>query len=112
MGGVVLAIDQGTSATKVVVATTHGDVLGLAEAAVAVSATTDGAVEFDPEAMWQSVLDASHAALTAAGNPAIDAIGLGNQGETIIPTITGTAHVMAETTLLFESGDPFCSGIH
>lgn len=85
MGGVVLAIDQGTSATKVVVATTHGDVLGLAEAAVAVSATTDGAVEFDPEAMWQSVLDASHAALTAAGNPAIDAIGLGNQGETIIP---------------------------
>ena len=32
------------------------------------------------------------------------------QGDTIIPTITGSAHVMAETTLLFDPSDPFCSG--
>ncbi|MEY2754324.1 MAG: hypothetical protein RJB65_682 [Actinomycetota bacterium] len=85
MGGVVLAIDQGTSATKAVVASSEGEVLGLAESPVTVSASADGAVEFDPESMWQSVLDAARTALAAAGNPALDAIGLGNQGETIVP---------------------------
>lgn len=85
MNGVVLAIDQGTSATKAVVATAAGEVLGLAEAPVPVTASTDGAVEFDPELMWQSVLDAAHSALAAAGHPSLDAIGLGNQGETIVP---------------------------
>ena len=34
------------------------------------------------------------------------------QGDTIIPTITGSAHVMAEATLLLDPSDPFCSGIH
>lgn len=85
MSGVVLAIDQGTSATKAVVATADGEVLGLAEAAVTVTAATDGAVEFDPEAMWQSVLHAARSAVSAAGNPSLTAIGLGNQGETILP---------------------------
>jgi len=33
-------------------------------------------------------------------------------GNQIIPTIIGTAHVMAESTLLFDSRDPFSSGIH
>jgi 4-hydroxyproline epimerase len=33
-------------------------------------------------------------------------------GDKIIPTITGSAHIMAETTLLFDPRDPFCSGFH
>ncbi len=33
-------------------------------------------------------------------------------GEKIIPTITGTAHVDAEATLLLDSNDPFQWGIH
>lgn len=32
-------------------------------------------------------------------------------GEQIIPTITGTAHVNAEATLLLSESDPFCWGI-
>ncbi len=28
----------------------------------------------------------------------------------VIPTITGTAHVTAEATLLLDDGDPFCWG--
>jgi proline racemase len=32
-------------------------------------------------------------------------------GDNIIPTITGTAHVNAETTLILDDGDPFCWGI-
>jgi len=31
--------------------------------------------------------------------------------DTVIPTITGTAHVNAETTLLLDSDDPLCWGI-
>ncbi len=33
------------------------------------------------------------------------------QGDKIIPTITGTAYVMAESTLIIDSADPFASGI-
>ena len=29
----------------------------------------------------------------------------------IVPTITGTAHVTAEATLLLDERDPFCWGI-
>lgn len=80
----VLAIDQGTSATKAVVVDGDGRVLGLAEAQVAVHATTDGGVELDPEMLWASVLAAGNQALHAAGNPPLEAIGLANQGETIL----------------------------
>jgi glycerol kinase len=80
----VLAIDQGTSATKAVVVDGDGRVLGLAEAQVAVHATTDGGVELDPETLWTSVMAAGTQALHAAGNPPLEAIGLANQGETIV----------------------------
>lgn len=80
----VLAIDQGTSATKALVVGDGGAVLGLAEVPVAVHATADGAVELDPEALWASVVTAGEQALAAAGRPALEAIGLANQGETIL----------------------------
>ena len=83
-GMAVLAIDQGTSATKAVVVDGDGRVLGLAEAQVAVHATTDGGVELDPETLWASVLAAGNHALHSAGNPPLEAIGLANQGETIL----------------------------
>ncbi len=81
---VVLAIDQGTSATKAVVVLGDGTVAGLAEVPVDVRATPDGGVELDPERLWQSVIDAGRAALAAAGHPPLGAIGLANQGETVM----------------------------
>ena len=70
----VLAIDQGTSATKAVVV--DGErILATAEAPVTVDASADGAVELDPEALWSSVVAAGRRALDEAGSPAIDAIG-------------------------------------
>jgi len=79
----VLAIDQGTSATKAVVI--DGDrVLATAEAPITVDSRTDGAVEVDAEAMWESVVAAGRAALVDAGSPRLDGIGLGNQGETVL----------------------------
>ena len=83
-GVAVLAIDQGTSATKAVVVDDDGAVLGLAEVPVTVHATSDGGVEVDPAALWASVVAAGQQAIAASGNPTLTAIGLGNQGETIV----------------------------
>jgi glycerol kinase len=80
----VLAIDQGTSATKAVVVTDDGAVLSLAEASIQVRATSDGAVELDPEELWASVIAAGGQAMAAAGHPTLSAIGLANQGETVM----------------------------
>ena len=80
----VLAIDQGTSATKALVVADDGTVLGMAEVSVDVHASPDGAVELDPEQMLASVVGAAEQALAAAGRPALAAIGLANQGETVM----------------------------
>lgn len=79
----VLAIDQGTSSTKALVVAPGGGILAEAEVAVHPRATDDGGVEQDPEELWQSVLAAGRAALTRAHVP-IGAVGLANQGETIL----------------------------
>jgi glycerol kinase len=78
----VLAIDQGTSATKAILVGPGQEVLGTGEVPVRVTATGD-AVETDPEELYQSVLAAGRAALAAAGRPA-DAVALANQGETVL----------------------------
>ncbi len=93
-GTATLAIDQGTSATKAVVVLDDGTVAGLAEAPVEVHATPDGGVELDPERLWDSVLQAGRAALAAAGHPPLGAIGLANQGETVLAwdRTTGRPH--------------------
>ena len=79
----VLAIDQGTSATKAVVVEPDGSTGAVVEVPIAVHAGTDGSVELDPEELWRSVVIAGHRALDAAGG-SVDAIGLGNQGETVL----------------------------
>jgi glycerol kinase len=78
----ILAIDQGTSATKAVLIGPGHDVLGSAEVPVAVRAADD-CVETDPDELYQSVLTAGRAALRSAGARA-DAVGLANQGETVL----------------------------
>jgi hypothetical protein len=89
-----LAIDQGTSATKAAVVLPDGTVLGLAEVPVEVHASTDGGVELDPEQLWRSVVTAGQQALAAANHPPLAAIGLANQGETVLAwdRNTGTPH--------------------
>lgn len=78
----ILAIDQGTSATKAVLAGPGNEVLGSAEIPVAVRAFGD-AVETDPEDLYRSVVEAGRAALDAARDRA-DAVALANQGETVL----------------------------
>jgi glycerol kinase len=78
----VLAIDQGTSATKAILVGPGNEPLSVAEVPVAVSAA-GAAVETDPEGLYESVLMAGRAALSAARSPA-DALALANQGETVL----------------------------
>jgi glycerol kinase len=79
----VLAIDQGTSSTKALVVSDEGDVLGEGNAPVHPQAGPQGAVEQDPEELFQSIVDAGRAALEAAGAP-VAAVGVANQGETVL----------------------------
>ncbi len=94
--GNVLAIDQGTSSTKALVVAADGSVLASAEAAVRPVAVGDGGVEQDPAQLYDSVVDAGRHAVAAAGVDVV-AIGLANQGETVMAwdRDTGEPHAAA-----------------
>jgi glycerol kinase len=79
----ILAIDQGTSSTKALVVSSAGDIIGAAEMPVHPRASGDGGVEQDPDELWTSVLVAGRQALAHANAP-IGAVGLANQGETVL----------------------------
>lgn len=79
----VLAIDQGTSSTRALVVAEDGSVLAEASAPVRPRAHGEGAVEQDPAELLASVVDAGRNALAAAGTE-VAAVGLGNQGETVL----------------------------
>jgi len=89
----VLAIDQGTSATKAVV--WSGEVLAEVDVPVEGLAFSGDAVEQDPQALLASIVEAGRQAIGMAQSSvrssahssaplAITAIGLGNQGETVL----------------------------
>jgi len=79
----VLAIDQGTSSTKALVVGDGGDVLGESSAPVHPRAIGGDAVEQDPQELLDSMLTAGRGAMAAAGVP-VEAIGIANQGETVL----------------------------
>ncbi len=79
----ILAIDQGTSATKALLIGPGDEVLGRAEVPVRTTTVDGDGVEADPEELWSSVVSAGARALAAARAPA-DAVALANQGETVL----------------------------
>ncbi|WP_030763221.1 FGGY family carbohydrate kinase [Streptomyces sp. NRRL F-2664] len=83
MTGPVLAVDQGTSGTKALVLCPVRGVLGSASAPVRPRYLPGGRVEVDPRRLLDSVVGAGRAALAAAGEP-VAAVGLANQGETVL----------------------------
>ncbi|GGU39426.1 FGGY family carbohydrate kinase [Streptomyces lavendofoliae] len=83
MTGPVLAVDQGTSGTKALVICPERGVIGSARSPVRPRHLPDGRVEVDPEELLGSVVDAGRRAVAAAGEP-IAAVGLSNQGETVL----------------------------
>jgi glycerol kinase len=89
----VLAIDQGTSATKALVIGPGGSVLGRASTRVHPQPGARGAVIQNPRELLDSVVEAGRRALADAGED-VGAIGLGNQGETVLAwdPATGQTH--------------------
>ncbi len=79
----VLAIDQGTSATKAVVFGDDGEILASVEAAVTPRPVPGGGVEQDPEQLWESVLHAGRAAMKRSGG-GVATVAFANQGETVL----------------------------
>jgi len=79
----VLALDQGTSATKALLVGPGGEVLGRGEVPVRTRSVGADGVEADPEDLYESVVSAGAMALAAAGAPA-HAVALANQGETVL----------------------------
>jgi glycerol kinase len=92
--GNVLAIDQGTSSTKALVVSPGGSVLAFAEAPVRPVPVGDGGVEQDPGELWDSVIEAGRRAVSEAG-VVVTAIGLANQGETVMAWDRGTGEPLA-----------------
>ncbi len=79
----VLAVDQGTSATKAVVFGDDGEIRASVESAVTPRPVQGGGVEQDPEQLWESVRHAGSEAIERSGN-GVDAVGFANQGETVL----------------------------
>lgn len=79
----VLAIDQGTSATKAVVVEPDGTVLSEIDRPVHVTIPSPSAVEVDPEALLATVVEAGQEAVATAG-ARIGVMALANQGETVL----------------------------
>jgi len=79
----ILAIDQGTSATKALVVGPGGEVLGSGEVPVHPRSVPGRGVEQDPEELYSSVIGAGSAAVAQARAP-VHAVALANQGETVL----------------------------
>jgi glycerol kinase len=80
----VLAIDQGTSATKCVLIDAAGKIVARGAAPLGETHPRPGWVEQDANAIWQSVLAAAHECLAQADPAAVAAIGLSTQRESVV----------------------------
>ncbi|MFN8564872.1 MAG: FGGY-family carbohydrate kinase [Anaerolineae bacterium] len=77
----ILAIDQGTTNTKVILVDQDGEVVKMASQPVDISFPQAAWVEQDAAAVWQSVTRAIDACLKAAGNPGLIGVAVSNQRE-------------------------------
>jgi glycerol kinase len=82
----VLALDQGTTSSRAILFDHSGTVVASAGRELPQSFPSPGHVEQDPEAIWQTQIDAAREALAraAAGAADIAAIGITNQRETTV----------------------------
>jgi glycerol kinase len=82
----ILALDQGTSSSRACLIDADGAVRAIASRPLPISYPQPGWVEQDPEAIWQTQIDATCEVLATAGIAAreIAAVGITNQRETTL----------------------------
>ena len=90
----VLAIDQGTSATKCVLVDDRGRIVSKAAAPLRERYPHPGWVEQDPDDIWRSVQQAVHACLAQAGPLRVAAVGLSTQRESALVWERATARAV------------------
>ncbi|MEI6109264.1 MAG: FGGY family carbohydrate kinase, partial [Actinomycetes bacterium] len=95
MSNAFLAIDQGTSGTKAIVIDDERGVLSSVEISIRPSYGDDSAVEQDPIELLASVIDSGRQAVAEAG-VAISAVGLANQGETVLAWDKSTGEPLSQ----------------
>ncbi|MFF0551241.1 FGGY family carbohydrate kinase [Streptomyces sp. NPDC004311] len=111
MTGPVLAVDQGTSGTKALVVCPVRGVVGSASAPVRPRHLPGGRVEVDPRELLRSVVDAGRAALAAAGEPVV-AVGLANQGETVLAWDPATGEPLTDAIVWQDRrAEELCTGL-
>ncbi|WP_406859197.1 FGGY family carbohydrate kinase [Streptomyces sp. HUAS MG47] len=112
MSGAVLAVDQGTSATKALVLCPERGVLGTGSAPVRPRHLPGGRVEVDPAELYGSVVAAGRAALADAGPAAgpVAAVGLANQGETVLAWDPATGAPLTDALVWQDRrAEPLCA---
>ena len=82
--GVVLAVDAGTTGVTVLLVTEEADVLARGYSEFAQHFPHPGWVEHAPEEIWAATLTATQAALDAAPDAVVRAVGITNQRETAV----------------------------
>jgi len=80
----VLAIDQGTTGTTVLLINHKGRIAGRAYSEITQHYPKPGWVEHDPEEIWQKTISAAEATLESVGRDQIAAMGITNQRETSV----------------------------
>ncbi|MCW2927249.1 MAG: glycerol kinase [Thermoleophilia bacterium] len=97
--GLILAVDQGTTGSTVLVVRPDGTVLGRGYREHPQHFPAPGLVEHDPEAIWRTVLEATTEAMAAAGVVArgLAAIGITNQRETVVAWDATTGRAIGPT---------------
>lgn len=82
--GLILAIDQGTTNTKVLLVNADGNVVGQAARPMSVRYPQAAWVEQDADDIWRSVSEAIDECLLAANNATLAAIAITNQRESVV----------------------------
>ncbi|TWV56526.1 carbohydrate kinase [Streptomyces misionensis] len=109
MTGPVLAVDQGTSGTKALVVCPERGVLGSGYAEVRPRHRPGGLVEADPGELYDSVLAAGRRALAEAGTDVV-ALGLANQGETVLAWDPATGRPLTDALVWQDRrAEPLCA---
>ncbi|MVO85098.1 carbohydrate kinase [Streptomyces sp. p1417] len=109
MTGPVLAVDQGTSGTKALVVCPERGVIGSGTAPVRPRHLPGGLVEVAPGELLSSILDAGRAALADAGEP-VAAVGLANQGETVLAWDPATGEPLTDALVWQDRrAEPLCA---
>jgi glycerol kinase len=104
----ILAIDQGTSGTKAILLDDDFQVIKKASAPVASEHNQSGQATTTGDAIWQSVADAITLVLTGTDQK-ISAVGLANQGESILAWDKNSGQVLSPVIIWQDSRSaPLC----